>query len=189
MVARSVDTDDLASLGELFHLSREVERRASVAGLSVRFEEGIPSAATNGSTIIFPKFQAPLTKRDLILLKHMSIHEPLHINRPKLFSLIKNEKIPISSPLGQIINAVEDEIMEHEHSLRYAGDAADLALGHNTVYGEVSEHLGKRGVELDPKGTTIITVTSIMAAAKTFGRMTYENGKLWVAGGYVNALS
>lgn len=128
----SVDID--ASSFEVYNLLKEVERRAQENGLRITFRQDVKTAATDGQELIFPALDMPLTKDDLVMLKNMSIHEPLHIKRKEMYDIVKKNGVNLESKFGLLINAVEDEIMEHEHGLEYAGDLKDLNAGHNLNY-------------------------------------------------------
>ncbi len=153
-----------ASLTDIYTLTREVERRATEYGLSVSFQEGLPSAMTDGQRLLFPLFKAPLSEDQLALLKHMSIHEPLHVNRKELFKLADSIKLDFQSTLGQVINAVEDEVMEHEHAEQYAGDGFDLNVGHNICYSSLINSLRKADPNSFDKEAININALSIIAA-------------------------
>lgn len=151
---------------DFYLLNREVERRAQQYGLVVRFDETINTAYTNGKELVFPKFKFPLSDVDYIQLKSMSIHEPLHVNRKELFSICKREGIHMGSPLGYTLNAVEDEIMEHEHCNLYAGDKKDLGIAHNLYTDRLTNSI-KDNPTLDDKGKNIVTLAAILAKART----------------------
>lgn len=117
----------MATYQDIHNLQAEVARRCAKANINVRFssETRIPYATSDG--VVFPSLTLPMTDQQLSDLRTAAIHEPLHVQRPEMFEIMKKECLPLDHPLAQLSNAFEDDVMERIHCKEYAGDYLDLA--------------------------------------------------------------
>jgi hypothetical protein len=124
-------------------------------GVGVRFDERAVTASTDGHTITLPYVSHPITQADLDKLYGFVIHECGHHLRPKAFDILRAANPP--QHLACLYNVVEDDGMERERALEYAGDAKALGTMNNTITRELTEEWKKvlaagalAGVEQDP---------------------------------------
>jgi len=156
---------------EIHALSNEVERRCARQGLQVQFSKETHTAYTNAEgDVVFPALKMPMTKEQLIKLKHYMIHEPIHQTRPECFAIAKRENLDMKSPLGAIFNILEDNIMEHEWSDLWLGDRSDIAAG--TALHDLKWVSGLDSSQ-ELKGDTHIIYAAILLAK--LGRMSWDN--------------
>jgi len=135
-----------AHILDIRHLRNDVVRRCAEHGLTVRFEDGAPTAYTNRGEVVFPELQPPITMDDLKKLRCAKAHEPGHRLRFKSIELLEQAYLPKGHPLGALWNIVEDEIMEREVQQKWRGDRVDLVEGHNVIARETAESW-RKGLE------------------------------------------
>ena len=135
-----------AHILDIRHLRNDVVRRCHEQGLTVRFEEGAPTAYTNRNEVVFPEVQPPITMDQLKKLRCAKAHEPGHRLRFKSIELLEQATLPKGHPLGALWNIVEDEIMEREVQTKWRGDRVDLVEGHHVIARETASSW-KEGLE------------------------------------------
>lgn len=125
--------DNKADLLDLAVLQNEITRRAADAGLACQFVDECKTPAFNWDkkTIYVPRFKPPATTEDIDYLRASIIHEIGHSNRTDTIKRMRDARIDMTKPFGQVLNIVEDGAMEREIAGTWLGDAASLGVGHD----------------------------------------------------------
>ena len=125
--------DTHADLLDLAVLQNEITRRASEAGLSLTFVDGLatPLFEWNTKKIMVPRFRLPATTEDVDYLRGAIIHEIGHSNRTESVRRAQAAKLNMNKPFGRILNIIEDGAMEREIANTWLGDAVSLGVQHD----------------------------------------------------------
>lgn len=137
------------SLFDIYTIQREAIRRAADRGVKVVFRKDVtvPTAGSDGTiTLPYPKF--PMTPEELAAFRHNVIHESLHLTRKESYEEYDKLALPYDHPLHFVVNVLEDEVMEREHSKSYRGDAADISNGVQVAATNTLETVSRKRDEL-----------------------------------------
>jgi cobalamin biosynthesis protein CobT len=123
-----------ADLFDISVLQREIIRRASDAGLSATFVDGLeaPHFDWVSKNIAVPMVKpGSHTMEEMDYLRGSIIHEIGHSNRVDTIKRASAAKLDMSKPFGRILNMVEDGAMERGIANTWYGDAVSLGKGHD----------------------------------------------------------
>lgn len=144
---------DRADLLDQQVLHHEIHRRASSVGLSVKFDDKILAAHTDGKVLTIPRPKPPITKTELAKLRGDVIHEVGHVNRMEAFKIAKDHHLKPGRPHHEMFNLVEDESLERGIAHEFLGDAASLGEAYRHHLTSMLGHLIPQLKELEGKLT------------------------------------
>lgn len=153
----------IAELGALTAWTRAVTRGT----YTVRFCARASTAYIDGKTMVIPRLNAAMTRRDVIRLRGFCIHETSHpIYQKEAFDILKANPLPNESPLRAIYNMFLDVHAESCRAKDWPGDAKALSefgvITGRDVTDNFKEMLAEKEGDLDP---TFLKITGVMHAA------------------------
>jgi hypothetical protein len=149
---------NLTGLISITHLQRWIRIMAKRAGLSVSFDDDIPTAYATRTSVHIPTLNDKITKDDESVLRWQLVHELLghHNHGFEMFDYLDRAKIPQDHPFGHILNIVEDQRIEAAIADGYDGDAMIISDGREVSgrrtlakFKDVASTVGHDGLDED----------------------------------------
>ena len=166
---------------EVSHVYKIAQVRCEDNGISVRFDVNAETAYTDGGSIVLPGIKQPITKKDLDIVYGMTIHETGHILRKDAFKILKKAKPP--QHLAALFNITEDDGMERERALDYAGDGKALSIANDLIVRDVTSKWADAGWtdEQDPAPLACLALNQL-------SRLDYDTVSTVAAQLYIKSL-
>jgi hypothetical protein len=128
----------MSNVLDIDNVTSVIHRRCQSHGVTLTWSTSAHTASTNGKNITLPVIHQPVTKNAMDKLHGFVIHECGHHARPEAFDILN--AVPNLSPeLGALMNIIEDDGMEREIAMDYAGDAVALGTMNSVILGEIAD--------------------------------------------------
>lgn len=124
------------SVIDVNNLTKIIHNRCEDLGVTVEFDPNAKTAYTNGHHIVLPAISQPITREKMDTLYGYTIHECGHHMRSDAFKILNAARPP--EHLCALYNIIEDEGMERERSMEWAGDMKALCTMNDILIRQVT---------------------------------------------------